>query len=464
MQRNIFHKYNLVLILCLGIQGLVFSQEAFDSTEMMIPCIQFEDQIVYHSSDLIEDKLSCIENEIPYTYNKYTWGFINYFTVRKRSYVKTMQERKGLYFPMFEKKLAENNLPDELKYLSIIESGLNPRAQSFAGAAGLWQFISSTGKMMGLKIDHHFDERLDPEKSTDAACRYLKNLHNTFGDWRYAIAAYNCGPGNVRKAKRKSGYKKEFWEVYPYLPKETRGYVPQFMAIAYAMEYAEDYNLFADTLEYLPATESFMISEYCNLDTLCEMLDYCFDDLIKVNGSVKRHYLPENSYYYLNLPADLEEKFMINNCEIMDSCKAKSSDNMNYMVRKSTKTTQGKNKLTYKVKSGDYLGKIAQRYHVSVTNLRKWNGIQGNTIRVGQKLSIWTSSKYVSKATTTTSAKKPNPLKIVADSNSKLYIVQPGDTLWGISKKFNNITLEEIKKINNLSGNKIKPGQKLKLG
>lgn len=434
------------------------AQIAFDTSQVMITCNVFENKIYHFPSETIEDQLSCIENKIPLTYNVHTAGFINYFTIRRRSYIKSMMERKDLYFPMFEEKLKEHNLPDELKYLSIVESGLNAKAQSHAGASGLWQFISSTGKMMGLTINHDIDERMDPEKSTEAACKYLTNLHNTFGDWRYAIAAYNCGPGNVRKAQRNSGYSKDFWKVYNFLPSETRGYVPQFMAVMYAMNYAEEYNLTPDTLRYFPELDTIRINAYCNLDTFCSMLNYCFDDLVYLNRSLKRHYIPDSSNFLLKLPKDVIQNYIAQKQSIDDSCLVKAKDDLNFEQRiySNNNTTEGKQRTYYKVKSGDYLGKIAMNNHVSVADLKKWNKITGNTINIGQQLVIWkTSSSH--QPTPSNSVQVPIP-------DSKHYIVQPGDTLWNISNKFKGITLEQLKKLNNLQDNTIKPGQKLILG
>ena len=184
--------------------------------------------------ELVADRLSCLQQTIPLPYNSNIHGFINFFTIRNREYTRLMLRRKDLYFPIFEKYLAKYNLPQELKYLSVIESGLNPRAISRASAVGLWQFMSFTGRYFNLYSDWYFDDRMDPEKSTEAACLYLKQLHSMFKNWELALAAYNSGPGTVNRAIRRSGYKRTFWEIYNYLPRETRSYVPQYVAIIYA--------------------------------------------------------------------------------------------------------------------------------------------------------------------------------------------------------------------------------------
>jgi len=193
--------------------------------------------------DLVEDRLSCMEKAIPLNYNSRVYAFVNYFAIKDREYTRMVIKRATYYFPMFEKYLKKYGLPDELKYLSIIESGLNPNAVSRVGAVGLWQFMPYTGRSYKLHQDWYLDERRDPIKATEAAFKYMKQLYKMFGDWELVMAAYNSGPGNVRKAIRRSGYKKKFWEIYRYLPRETRSYVPQWVAIYYVMNYAHELNL-----------------------------------------------------------------------------------------------------------------------------------------------------------------------------------------------------------------------------
>ena len=407
--------------------------------------------------DLIKDRLSCIEGEIPLHFNEKVYAFINYFAVKDREYTRLMLKRKNIYFPIFEKYLKKYNLPDELKYLAIIESGLNPKAVSHARAVGLWQFMSFTGRAFDLHQDWYIDERMDFEKSTEAACQYLKQLHGMFDDWGLAIAAYNTGPGNVRKAIRRSGYKKTFWEIYPWLYRETRSYLPQFVAMIYVLNYAEEHNLFEEQIEYLPEYDTLIVNDFMNLQTLAGQLDLCTEDLEKLNPALMRNAVPANAKNYMvRIPADSKERLNINRLAILDSASKVGKEELAYMARNTIGSTYGRDKIVYRVRSGDVLGTIARRYGVRVEDIKKWNNLRSHLIKVGQPLSIWLHS---GNSVTANSSSYPSALP-----DSKTYIVQPGDTLWDISRKFEGMTIEKIKKLNNMNTSNIKPGQKLKLG
>lgn len=409
--------------------------------------------------DLIRDRLGCIQGEIPLMYNDRIHAFINYFTVKDREYTRMMMRRKNLYFPIFEKHLKEYGLPDELKYLSIIESALNPRATSRVSAVGLWQFMSATGRFYGLNQDWYIDDRMDPERATIAACKYLRDLYNMFHDWELALAAYNTGPGNVRKAIRRSGYKKTFWEIYPYLPRETRSYVPQFVAIIYTMNYLEDHNFIDEGEEMLMASDTLLVSRYLHFDTFAKLTNVCLDDLQKLNPSVKHNALPDGAKpYTIRIPTMAKENLEMNRVAILDSASKVGKKDLELLAKNLPGSTYGRDRIVYKVKSGDVLGSIAIRHNVKVNDIKKWNNLRSNTIRVGQRLNIWlrpSQASAVASAKTTGSA-TPLPLP-----NSKLYTVQPGDTLWDISRKFEGLTIEKLKSMNNLSDNRIHVGQKL---
>jgi membrane-bound lytic murein transglycosylase D len=343
------------------------------------------------SPELLADRLSCLQQLIPLSYNKTVHGFIDYFTVRNRDYTRAMQRKKDLFFPLFEKKLAEHNLPDELKYLSIIESGLNPRAVSKARAVGLWQFMSGTGRYMGLHHDWYIDERMDPEKSTEAACRYLTQLYSIFHNWELALAAYNSGPGTVRKAIRRSGYKKSFWEIYPHLPRETRAYVPQFIAIIYALNYAEQHNLVETTREELPPYDTLAVKQFVHFETLAALTGTCLEDLQKLNPSVQRNALPENSKtHIMKLPVYAKYELDLNRKMILDSVSRVGKKEIELLAKKfAAGGTEGRVMISYKVKPGDVLGAIAIRHRVRVNDIKQWNSLKSDVIREGQRLAIW---------------------------------------------------------------------------
>ncbi len=414
--------------------------------------------------DEIESRLKLIEQEIPLSFNTRVKSFVDYFTVKDREYTKMVLGRSTYYFPIFEEILSRYDMPEELKYLSIVESGLNARAQSWASAVGLWQFIYFTGRTYGLHVDWYVDERMDPIKSTEAAAQYIKSLYKMFGDWELALAAYNCGPGNVRKAIRRSGYKKKFWDIYRYLPRETRGYVPQFVAIAYAFNYAEEHNLILDEGEYLQYwdTDTIMVKNFTNVKTIAQMLDLCESDLEMLNPAIKRNAVPDSrKFFAIRLPSDKMAYFNEHRSAILDSASRTGKKELEYLARNTVGSTYGRDKVVHRVRSGDVLGKIAQQYHVRISDIKKWNNLHSNTIRIGQRLNIWLlPGAYTASANVTKPAVKQD---LVVDGK-KYHIVQPGDTLWEISKLYNNVTIEKIKKMNNLNGNNIKPGQKLVIG
>lgn len=417
--------------------------------------------------DFIKDQLSCIENEIPLNYNVRVHAFVNYFTVRERDFIKKILKRKDLYFPTFEKYLKKYNLPDELKYLAVIESGLNASAYSSATAVGLWQFMSYTGRSYGLHQDAFIDERMDFEMATDAACRHLKQLHNMFGDWELAIAAYNTGPGNVRKAMRRSG-KRNFWDIYPYLYRETRAYLPQYVAVTYVMNYLEDYNFTYDIdRQYMPEFDTIMVKDYTHLPTLAAQLGLCEEDIEIMNPGIRHGALPEaNKRYPIRIPAHLMDSLLANRDSILLIASNFDREQFKKLASNSTGSTYGKDKIVYRVRSGDVLGTIAARYKVRVSDLKRWNGLSGDMIRVGQRLDIWLKpgSFKPSENVAKNAPKKSTEVITQVDKNGiKTYVVQPGDTLWDISKKFNDLSIEKIKQLNNLKTDNIKPGQKLKV-
>ncbi len=431
--------------------------------QMMFPLpMDYEYIPAEETPELVADRLACIQQTIALPYNSNIHGFINYFTIRNREYTRLMLRRKDLYFPLFEKYLTKYNLPEELKYLSIIESGLNPRAISRASAVGLWQFMAFTGRYFDLHNDWYFDDRMDPEKSTEAACRYLSQLYSMFHNWDLALAAYNSGPGTVRRAIRRSGNKKTFWEVYKYLPRETRSYVPQFVAIIYAMNYAEEHNMIETALELPIEHDTLTVTKFLHFDTFAKLTGTCTEDLLLLNPSIRHNAIPETGKpYTIRLPLAAKIELEKDRLHILDSASKVGRKEIEMLAKNTSGNTAGRELIIYRVNYGDVLGSIAQRHRVRVEDLRKWNNIRGNMIRTGQRLNIWIAP---SRKVIQTLSKSTQTTATAILPNDKTYIVQPGDTLWDISKKFQGITIEKIKSLNKLKSNRLEPGMKLIVG
>ena len=411
--------------------------------------------------ELLADRLSCLQQTVPLTYNDKVHSFINYFLIRDREYTRMVMRKKDLYFPLFEKELKAHHLPEELKYLAIIESGLHPRAVSRARAVGLWQFMAPTGRYLGLKIDWYLDERMDPEKSTIAACKYLAQLYSIFKDWELALAAYNSGPGTVKRAIRRSGYKKSFWEIYKYLPRETRAYVPQFVAIIYALNYAEQHNLFEPGREEIIPHDTLQTRRFMHFETFAKLTSTCVEDLQRLNPAVQHNAIPENGrLHVVKIPVWSKQILEQNRVAILDSAAKTGRPQVEALAKNAVGNTAGRELVVHRVQSGDVLGKIAERYRVRTVDLKEWNRLSSNTIRVGQRLNVWVLPSQTALARNSSTAAEP----VAIGPDNKTYTVQPGDTLWDISRKFQGLTIEKIKTLNNLKSNELKPGQKLIIG
>lgn len=409
-------------------------------------------------ADLIADRMTCIESEFPLTLNVHVRGQIDRFTLKSRGFVKTVLRRKDLYFPIFEKYLAQYNLPDELKYLSIIESGLSPVAVSRAKAVGLWQFMPGTGKLYGLHTNWYWDDRMDPERSTEAACKFLSELYKMFKDWPLALAAYNSGPGTVMKANRRSGYKNNFWDIYQYLPNETRAYVPQFMAMVYVMKYADEHNFYEPNPEQPLPSDTLHISTFLNVDVFNNLTGTCSDDFRKLNPQLTAQYIPDNDRtHIIRVPLDTKATLTANRMFVFDSATRSGTKDMEKVARK----MEEQQYLYHKVKSGNTLGSIASKYGVRTTDIRTWNKLRSNTIHPGQMLKIYTRGGAQAIASNNTK-KQPAKSPQTGKSTKGIYVVQSGDTLWSIAQQ-KGTTIQELRKLNKLSSNRITPGQKLVL-
>jgi len=360
---------------------------------------------------------------------------------------------------MYEETMKYHGMPVEIQNLSIIESGLDPKIKSRVGAMGLWQFMPATGREYGMLVNSHIDDRMDPEKSTEAAAKYLKALYKMFGDWEVALAAYNCGPGNVLKAIRRSGGKTTFWGIYDYLPKETRNYVPQFQAMLYILNHLEEHNLRLEEPSYPLEYEHVQFDRAFNLERLSTLSGICLSDLEKLNPSINQGHVPEsNRSMSIRIPKT-KAFFIKENLAWLGDSLGKSSpvltSNTTQLTANNTTSSSG-TKLTYKVKSGDFLSKIAANHGVSLEDLKEWNKLKSTVIHTGQILYLYSQGQGA------TSGESSRALS-QNSSSSKTYTVKPGDSLWNISQK-HSLSIEEIKRLNNLNSTTIKPGQRLIVG
>lgn len=436
---------------------LDFLESNQENEALVLPQYDYE-YVPDFTYDLVKARIDAMSTEMPFELNETIFSFIHYFAVRNRGYSKMILERKDTYLPLFEEALARHQMPDDIKYLAIIESGLNPRARSRVGAMGLWQFMPATGREYKLFVNSHMDDRMDPELATEAAVRYLKALYRMFGDWEVALAAYNCGPGNVRKAIRRSGGKKTFWEIYNHLPRETRSYIPQFQAIMYVLRYAEEHNIVLEEPAFPMAYEKVKLENTVDLEHFAEMSGICIEDLEELNPSILKRQIPQShKHYALRIPK-AQSAFLAENKDwIMDSLSMRSNTLVAQQPQIHEETAiQSASRIIYRVRPGDALGTIAHRHNTTVSNLKDWNSLSSNLIRVGQNLTIYAQDAGIGNALVSSSTD--------SDGSSKVYTVQPGDSLWLISRKMEGVTIEQLKKLNNLNNNQIKPGQRLIIG
>jgi membrane-bound lytic murein transglycosylase D len=467
------------------------------------------EQVPTFTPEIVQARMKALDKETPFDliYNSTVQGFIDLYSVRRRDISSKVLGMSQLYFPMIEEALARHGIPLEMKYLAIVESALNPTAISSAGAGGLWQFMVATGKQYNLNVTSYQDDRFDAYKSTEAACKYLKFLYNTFGDWQLALAAYNSGPGNVNKAIRRSGGAKDFWSIKPYLPKETQGYVPAFIAVNYVMNHASEYNLYPKK----PLITCFEIdtvgtTSRVDFTVLSKVLNIPKEDIAYLNPSYKLKEIPDNGRkHYLVLPIDKLGLFMANEQLVYEQSKMQQPEPEPLLASKGEDKTvtpdQKTNKVvwendwkSHKVRKGESLGGIADKYNVSLAELKKWNKIKGSNIIPGQSLKIQTKVKknvYVeaSDKEDTTAENKPAKEEAVSEAGEeenyqqgnkpevkknepkaspkqpsyKYYTVQRGDTLFKIASA-KGVSIDQIKKLNTgLKENKLAVGQKIKI-
>jgi len=436
-----------------------------------------EDSVPYFDDNTYETRLAKLDSNSPFdlVYNSHVRGFIELYTMRKRTLVSRMLGLSQLYYPMFEEVFDRYNIPLELKHLAVIESALNPNARSKAGAQGLWQFMYPTGKMYGLNVTSYIDDRSDPYKETVAAAEYLNGLYKLFGDWQMVLAAYNAGPGTISRAIRRSGGKKTYWEIRPYLPKETQGYVPAFIAANYVMNYSAEHNIYpALPRKTYFEVDTVIVKEPMTFEQISSALDVTLDEIQYFNPQYRKNVIPPGGNS-LCLQKEKIGAFITNETAIYTAIKAQAVQDQS-LVNSAVKEVQ----VTHTVKAGEKLSTIARKYAVTVADLKSWNYIGKKGIRPGKRLAVYIKKPVAvqpeTKAAESNVASNavPKEDKKLAENSSKsnsstsdtktvYHKVKKGENVYVISKRY-GVSAAELRALNNLSKDAtLQIGQSLKI-
>ena len=440
-------------------------------TDSIISAFGYEDKDVPEFSDSIYCLRLAEMNEMsPFQLecNSTSLSTLKYFTKNRRHFTSVTLGRSKLYFPMFEEKLAKHNLPLELKYLAVIESGLRPQVKSHAGALGLWQFMYRTGKMYGLDQNSYIDQRMDPELETEAACLYLKKLHSMYDDWNMALAAYNAGPGNVNKAIRRSGGKMTYWGIRPYLPKETQGYVPNFIAMAYMMTYHAEHNIKSrDAKFYDYQVDTVCLRGGLHMEVIDSLIDWSVADIQALNPIYKTKYIPKTeTRQCLSIPHTYVGRWieMEDSIYVLDSIIYKS-----FEQEIESQQVEETDFTIHYVKSGQTLGGIAEKYGTSVKKVMDWNNMRSTGISIGQRLKIYSRGSapqpQVAKATPPPAPKQTqlNSLSVQQATTGRVHVINSGDSLWTIAQE-KGTTVDALMELNpGINSQDLKVGQKIRI-
>lgn len=399
------------------------------------------------------------QTTIPLTYNAHVRSYIDLYAMRCRQQSSRMLGLSYVYFPMFEECLAKYNIPLELKYLAMVESALNPTAGSYAGAKGLWQFMPTTGKYFDLKLTSLVDERYDPMKETEAACRYLQSLYARYEDWFLVLAAYNAGPGTVNKALLRAGNVKNYWALWPYLPAETRGYVPAFIAVTYVMSFASAHNIYPmNPGLLLHGTDTVMVHNRLSFDVINECVGVPMEDMEFFNPQYTKKIVPgtKDEPYALRLPMKYALRFV----QIEDSICARQAKADAARPVVEDKPVSVPTSFVHVVKKGESLSSIARKYQVTVANLKYWNHLKRETLYVGQRLTIYRSGGAPAVQSSTSTSQKTSSSS--AATTTKTHVVRKNETLSSIANKY-GCTVADLKRWNGLKSNTVYVGQKIKI-
>jgi membrane-bound lytic murein transglycosylase D len=436
--------------------GELYSNSLYDTIYKSVSELTYE-PVDYPelTTDTLKARLERLNARTPFNieYNPSLESVIRRFLKQRRPSVERLMGLSHFYFPMFEQEFDNYNIPLEMKYLAIVESALKPRARSRVGATGLWQFMFATGREYKLDVSSYVDERSDPIRSTTAAAQYLSRLYKIFGDWDLALAAYNSGPGNVNKAIRRSGGYKNYWNIRSNLPTETAGYVPSFLAIMYIFEYAEEHGFKPErpAFQYIE-TDTVHVKQMISLDHVSEVTGVNIEELQFLNPSYKLDIIPKvkGKTYALRLPREAIGVFTSNEDKVYAFAQAE----FNKREKPLPQLFNQDSKIRYRVKSGDYLGKIARRYGVRVSQIKRWNGLRSNNLKIGQRLTIYPRNPVATPPPKTTN--KPTETK-----GRITYKVKEGDSLWSVAQKFSGVSVENLKDWNDISGSNLKIGMTL---
>lgn len=471
------------------------SLDLYNNITADIETINLDKSVDYElPTELLKERLKKMDAKSPFNieYNPGLENIIKSFLKNRKKSFERLMAISEYYFPMFEDAMAKQNVPLEIKYLAVVESALNPKAVSRVGATGLWQFMYQTGKQYNLGIDSYVDERSDPLKASEAAAQYMANMYKIFGDWDLVLASYNSGPGNVAKAIRRSGGQQNYWNIRKNLPKETQGYVPAFLATMYIYEYHKEHGIIPERAMVKNfATDTVMIKQQLTFKQLSDLLDIPVAQLQMLNPSFKLNTIPYYSdrTHFLRLPQDKIALFTSNENKIyayaqheLDQ-REKPYTQLAYTRVKDSSYFSGDRTVTrtkfHKVRKGDNLSEIADRYDVSVTQLKKWNRLKSNKAPLGRNLKIVTTeriaykSKKQDKAPVTAKSdavadvdvkdtKKSEVAAITENSADNTYVVQAGDNLSAIARKY-NVSVNDIKEWNNFEDNSLLAGTKIRI-
>ncbi|OUO51241.1 lytic transglycosylase [Parabacteroides sp. An277] len=425
-----------------------------------------DEENVYFPDSVYADRLSRLPAMIPLPYNNVVRDCIDLYTERRRGLVRYMLGMADYYFPIIEKILDKHGLPLELKYLAVVESALNPVALSRVGACGLWQFMLPTGKQYGLTINSLVDDRRDPVKATEAACEYFKDMYAIYKDWSLVMASYNCGPGNVNKAIKRSGGKTNFWDIFPYLPKETRSYVPLFIAANYVMNYYCDHNLCPLETDIPLATDTIHIHKILHLQQVADVLGVDMAQLRALNPQYKRDIVPGHSAEeaVLKLPAAQTYAFIDHEDSIYAYRKAELLPD--YMITVSGGATPGaatREQITHIVLRNENIYTIANRYGVTARDIKKWNRLSSNRLPRGKRLKLYVDNGGVLLSEKSASNAKKNHTATLQQDGYIAHKVKSGESLYSIASQYPGITAQDLRKANKLRTTTIQPGQVLKI-